>query len=49
MIVLGIDPGSHKTGWGIVGCNGSRFEHIDSGVVLGGDLSLPERLRRLAD
>lgn len=49
MIVLGIDPGSHRTGWGVVGCQGSRFEHVDSGVIMGGDGELSQRLARLAD
>ena len=49
MIVLGIDPGSHRTGWGIITCSGSKYQHIDSGVVLGGDGGLAERLLRLAD
>lgn len=49
MIVVGIDPGSHRTGWGIVACEGSRFVHVDSGVVFGGDGVLAERLLRLAD
>ena len=33
MLVMGIDPGSHKTGWGVVSCQGSALEHVASGVI----------------
>lgn len=33
MRVLGVDPGSHKTGWGIVDVTGGRIEHVDNGVL----------------
>ena len=33
MLVMGIDPGSHKTGWGLVSCQGSALEHVDSGII----------------
>jgi crossover junction endodeoxyribonuclease RuvC len=28
-----VDPGSHKTGWGIIDIVGSRLEHVDNGVL----------------
>src|SRR5688500_4850650 len=31
--ILGIDPGSHKTGWGIVDVEGTRIVHVDNGVL----------------
>ncbi|HEY4221250.1 MAG TPA: crossover junction endodeoxyribonuclease RuvC, partial [Myxococcota bacterium] len=33
MRLLGVDPGSHKTGWGVVDIHGSRVEHVDNGVL----------------
>lgn len=32
-VVLGIDPGLASTGWGILRCRGSRYEHLEHGVV----------------
>lgn len=49
MIVLGIDPGSHRTGWGIVRSAGNRCEHVASGILHGGEGGLAERLLRIAD
>lgn len=31
--ILGIDPGLAATGWGVLRCSGSRYEHLDHGVV----------------
>jgi crossover junction endodeoxyribonuclease RuvC len=36
--ILGLDPGSVRTGWGIVQCAGNRVEHVAAGV-----LRLPEK------
>ena len=33
MIVLGVDPGSARTGWGVVRRAGPRVEGIDAGVI----------------
>jgi crossover junction endodeoxyribonuclease RuvC len=42
--VLGIDPGSHRTGWGVVDSGGSRLCHVASGAIeVEGD-TLSERL-----
>ena len=50
MIVLGIDPGSRRTGWGVVRHQGNETAHIASGVLaLGGSRPLPERLLTLAE
>ena len=50
MIVLGIDPGTRKTGYGVVRKDGSRLTRIDSGVIrLNGDAPLEERLPGLYD
>ena len=33
MLVLGIDPGLQKTGWGIIHIEGSRLQYRDSGLI----------------
>ncbi len=46
MLVLGIDPGTLKLGFGLVARHGQRVEHVAHGVIsLDGRLPLPERLR----
>ena len=48
--VFGVDPGSRLCGWGVVTRDGSRFEHVDNGVVvLDGKSPLGPRLARLLD
>lgn len=48
--VIGIDPGSRFTGFGVVESEGSRLYHIDSGrVVLRPDWSLADRLKKIFD
>jgi len=32
-IILGIDPGLHKTGWGVVRTEGSRLSYIAGGTI----------------
>jgi crossover junction endodeoxyribonuclease RuvC len=50
MIVLGIDPGSRKTGWGVVSHRAGKSESVAQGtIVLGEKIPLPGRLVRLAD
>lgn len=45
-LILGIDPGSRKTGYGLVQHLGGRSEYVSSGVIrMTGELSLPERLK----
>jgi crossover junction endodeoxyribonuclease RuvC len=49
-IVMGIDPGSHRLGFGVVYRKGSRFVHVAHGVVRAPTTApLPERLRFIAD
>lgn len=49
MRVLGIDPGSRKTGWGIVDVSGSAVVHVDNGVLfLDDSADLTVRLTDLA-
>ncbi len=47
--ILGIDPGSRKTGWGVVDVVGSNISHVDNGVLfLDDDRDLTIRLVDLA-
>lgn len=46
--VIGIDPGLASTGWGVVRFDGSRFHHVEHGVVTTDPATpLPERLRHI--
>ena len=48
--VLGIDPGSRKTGWAVIAPQGSGLRYIDSGcIVLDARTPLVERLGKLLD
>jgi crossover junction endodeoxyribonuclease RuvC len=48
MIVLGVDPGSLRTGYGVVESDGRRHRLVERGVLAPGQrLSLPERLRHI--
>ncbi|WP_019530675.1 crossover junction endodeoxyribonuclease RuvC [Dasania marina] len=44
-IILGIDPGSRKTGFGIINVVGNQHDYITSGVIRLPDTELPERLK----
>ena len=45
MVVLGIDPGTLKLGWGIVDQQGNRMTHVAHGVIrMSGKLELASRL-----
>jgi len=44
-LILGIDPGSRKTGFGIISHVAGRSEYVTSGVIRLPDAELPERLR----
>lgn len=45
--ILGIDPGSRITGYGIIETGGGRLTYVDCGVIAVGDGPFPERLRRI--
>ena len=50
MRVLGIDPGSHNTGWGVVEGKGNALVHVASGTIRGGTGdALCQRLCAIAD
>ncbi len=42
--VLGVDPGSHVTGYGLVERRGGAMECVDCGTIPGGAGDLPDRL-----
>jgi crossover junction endodeoxyribonuclease RuvC len=51
MIIMGVDPGSRVTGYGIVSREGNRVQCVKYGAIKGSYLSretaFPERLRRI--
>lgn len=46
-IILGIDPGSRITGFGVISSDGHRHQYIASGCIKMADLPLAERLQRI--
>jgi crossover junction endodeoxyribonuclease RuvC len=47
-IVLGIDPGLTHTGYGLIGAEGNKFQHISHGTIrTDASLTHPERLLQL--
>lgn len=49
-LILGIDPGSRKTGFGIINVLGARAEYVTSGVIRMTDSDeLPLRLKTIFD
>lgn len=48
MRIIGIDPGSRVTGFGVVDWDGRNLVHVNHGViVLDGDMGFPERMLEL--
>lgn len=47
--ILGIDPGSRTTGFGVIDTDGSRSVRIAGGCIRVAQLPWPQRLRRLFD
>ena len=43
--ILGIDPGSLVTGYGVIDIHGQQARHVDSGCIRIPSVSLPERLK----
>ncbi|MFC1500334.1 crossover junction endodeoxyribonuclease RuvC [Candidatus Zixiibacteriota bacterium] len=33
LTILGIDPGSHQTGWGLIGVSGNELRAVDHGLI----------------
>jgi len=48
-LILGIDPGSRTTGFGVISHRGGRSEYVASGIVRCPRVSLPERLKAIHD
>ena len=48
-IILGIDPGSRKTGFGIISQQCGKFEYVTSGVIRLPTEELPARLKIIFD
>jgi len=46
-VILGIDPGSRITGYGVINVIGSNIEYIDSGCIRIKGEGLPERLHQI--
>ncbi|MES2919709.1 MAG: crossover junction endodeoxyribonuclease RuvC [Pseudomonadota bacterium] len=46
-LILGIDPGSRITGFGVIDSDGTRHRYIASGCIKMAELPLPERLQRI--
>ncbi|MAF79962.1 crossover junction endodeoxyribonuclease RuvC [bacterium] len=44
MIILGIDPGTTRVGYGVVEQKGSKFSHLESGLLSASSGTLSERL-----
>ncbi|MBM3116571.1 crossover junction endodeoxyribonuclease RuvC [Jeongeupia naejangsanensis] len=49
MRILGIDPGSRVTGFGVIDVAGQSRNYVASGCIKTGGGSLPERVRALLD
>ena len=46
-VILGIDPGSRKTGFGLINVVGNQHEYLASGVIRLAEAPLPERLNTI--
>jgi crossover junction endodeoxyribonuclease RuvC len=48
-VILGVDPGSWRAGYGLIRAEGSRLQHVTHGVIQAGAPGLPlaQRLGRL--
>ena len=45
--ILGIDPGSRKTGFGVLDFSGDRPTYVASGTVSSADGAFPDRLKQI--
>ena len=48
-LIIGIDPGSRITGYGIINSLGARYEYVDSGCIRVTAAELPEKLQQIFD
>jgi len=49
VVVVGIDPGTQRCGYGVVARVGSRLEVVESGVLVPGGQPLPHRLASILE
>ena len=47
MRILGIDPGSRTTGYGVIEVSGREAKYVDSGCIRTGGGELPDRLKKI--
>lgn len=47
MLILGIDPGSRITGYGVINALGNQVEYVASGCIRIADSTLPEKLSQV--
>lgn len=47
MLILGIDPGSRITGFGVISALGNKAEYVASGAIRIAEGGLPQRLRQV--
>jgi crossover junction endodeoxyribonuclease RuvC len=47
--ILGVDPGSRRTGFGIIECRGNDYVHVAHGCLNVGGALMAERLRMIFD
>jgi crossover junction endodeoxyribonuclease RuvC len=45
--ILGLDPGSRRTGFGVIECSGPDYKHVAHGCIAVAGLEIAERLRRI--
>ncbi|MFA9202825.1 MAG: crossover junction endodeoxyribonuclease RuvC [Flavobacteriales bacterium] len=48
-MIIGIDPGSRMTGYGIIVCEGNKLSFVDAGTIRTETPEIPERLKRIFD
>lgn len=47
--ILGVDPGSRRTGFGVIECHGADYTHVAHGCLNVGAAPMAERLRLIFD
>ena len=47
--IIGIDPGSRRTGYGVIDVVGSKISYVTSGIIRLPEGALPERLKIIFD
>jgi crossover junction endodeoxyribonuclease RuvC len=47
--ILGLDPGSLRTGYGVIDCGAAGERHVTNGCINAGTGDFPQRLRRIFD